>query len=95
MFVQMSLLSLQFGVCLWEIVTSQMPIRGEINVPSADDCPTGIISLIQDCMKNNPRDRPSAKEVYRLALLLTTEVIFKSNEVSKVFVLPVDCTNPS
>lgn len=60
---------LQLGVCLWEIVTSQMPIRGAINVPSADDCPSGIISLIHDCMKYHPQDRPSAKEVYRSTAL--------------------------
>ena len=55
----------QFGVCLWEIVTSEMPVRGKISNPSADDCPQAIASLIQDCMKLSPKDRPSAEEVYR------------------------------
>ena len=58
-------LVMQFGVCLWEIVTSQMPRRGEIFCPSADACPATVISLIHDCMKYDPVDRPSAKEICR------------------------------
>ena len=56
---------LQFGVCLWEIVTSLMPKRGEMFCPSPEECPPAVTRLIQECMRRNPRDRPSAREIYR------------------------------
>jgi len=69
---------LQFGVCLWEIVTSQMPQRGEMFCPSADSCPASVISLIHECMKINPEDRPSAKEICRYVCPNATSIFIDS-----------------
>lgn len=56
---------MQFGVCLWEIVTSQMPKRGEMFCPSLEECPPEVARIIQECMCRDPKDRPSAREIYR------------------------------
>lgn len=61
---------LQFGVCLWEIVTSQIPKRNHMYHPTKEECPPEVGRLIEDCMRRNPRDRPSAREIYRLARTL-------------------------
>ena len=42
-----------------------MPKRGEMFCPSPEECPPAVTRLIQECMRRNPRDRPSAREIYR------------------------------
>lgn len=68
---------MQFGVCLWEIVTAQIPIRGDIFTPTSGECPEEVARLIKDCMQQHPADRPSAPEIYRSGiqyLFLTTVI---------------------
>jgi len=55
-----------FGVCLWEVVTGQIPTRGymrDVDVPK--ECPEEIRQLIADCMESDPSKRPTAEELVR------------------------------
>ena len=54
-----------FGICLWELATGKMPERGFILLPEpSETCPAELISLINDCLRFDPEERPNAKEVY-------------------------------
>lgn len=53
-----------YGVILWEIVTHEEPQRGglrDCRVPQ--ECPAEIDQLINQCLSQEPDDRPTAKDV--------------------------------
>ncbi|KAK9816754.1 hypothetical protein WJX72_004692 [[Myrmecia] bisecta] len=53
------------GVVLWEVVTHEAPLRGEMRAPKVpEECPQELADLISVCMSQDPAARPSAKEVY-------------------------------
>lgn len=55
-----------YGVCLWEVVTGAIPVRGyirDVGVPS--ECPSEVRQLISDCMESDPKLRPTAEELVR------------------------------
>ena len=53
-----------FGVVLWEIVTQEIPRRGQLRqLRCPDECPQAIADLLDDCHALNPKKRPSAEEV--------------------------------
>lgn len=55
-----------YGVLLWEIVTTEQPIRAAmrpVRVPS--ECPQKVADLIKECMAEDPRQRPTAQQVYQ------------------------------
>ncbi|KAG7670476.1 hypothetical protein KSW81_003039 [Nannochloris sp. 'desiccata'] len=57
------------GVVLWELATGKMPRRGQIDTPEiAERCPQELADLIVHCTQEEPRARPSAKEVYERIL---------------------------
>lgn len=61
-FVQADIFS--YGVILWEIVTHERPHRGglrDCKVPQ--ECPPEIESLINSCLKKEPDDRPTARQI--------------------------------
>ena len=50
---------------LWEIVTHEQPARGglrDCKVPQ--ECPAEIDQLINQCLAQNPDERPTAKDIY-------------------------------
>ena len=47
-----------------QIATGQMPVRGAIPPPSAEQCPEAVTQIIQECMSRKPEDRPTAKDVF-------------------------------
>jgi serine/threonine protein kinase len=53
-----------FGVVLWELVTGEIPFRGdmrEVNVP--EECPVEVAKMISACWKLDPTQRPTAVEL--------------------------------
>ncbi len=55
-----------FGVCLWEICTRDIPMRGYLrDVQAPAECPENIRALLSECMASNPEQRPSAEELVR------------------------------
>ena len=57
------------GVILSELATGEMPRRGEIYIPEVSErCPKELAELIAQCTQEEPRARPSAKEVYERIL---------------------------
>lgn len=53
-----------FGVCLWEICTRDIPMRGYLrDVHAPAECPEDIRALLADCMASDPAKRPSAEEL--------------------------------
>ena len=53
-----------FGVVLWELVTRSTPRRGAMrNVRVPQECPRGIADLIARCKSQEPRERPSARDL--------------------------------
>eukprot|EP00891_Asterochloris_glomerata_P004533 jgi/Astpho2/4533/Aster-00122 len=54
-----------FGVLLWELVTTEVPLRGQLRplrVP--EECPAEIRDLIEDCTERPPAERPTANQAY-------------------------------
>ena len=57
-----------FGVCLWEICTRDIPMRGYLrDVHAPAECPADIRLLMAECMNSDPERRPSAEELVRLS----------------------------
>lgn len=55
------------GVCLWEVVTQEVPMRGNLRDPVVPrECPKEIADLITACRQRDQSKRPTAKEVCRL-----------------------------
>jgi tRNA A-37 threonylcarbamoyl transferase component Bud32 len=53
------------GVCLWELVMREMPLRGRLSKPKCpQDCPQPVADLITQCLKTDPELRPTAREVH-------------------------------
>ena len=60
-----------FGVCLWEICTRDIPMRGYLrDVHAPAECPADIRLLLAECMNSDPERRPSAEELVRPCHLL-------------------------
>lgn len=60
-----------FGVCLYEIVTGELPVRGQLRMPHVpSECPQEVADLFVQCTSSNPGARPTAQElVQRLSKL--------------------------
>lgn len=55
------------GVCLWEVVTQEVPMRGNLRDPVVPrECPQEIADLMTACRQRDQSKRPTAKEVCRL-----------------------------
>lgn len=55
------------GICLWEVVTQEVPMRGALRDPIVPkECPQEIADLIEACRQRDQQLRPTAKEVCRL-----------------------------
>lgn len=56
-----------FGVILWEMVTGQGPVRGNLREPRVpEECSPEAAALISACLEMDPRDRPSALEIVQI-----------------------------
>ena len=56
-----------WGVVLWEICTGEAPARGDMRpLQAPDDCPQRIVDLYEQCVAENPDDRPSATQVLEI-----------------------------
>ncbi|CAL5224202.1 g6845 [Coccomyxa viridis] len=54
-----------FAVVLWTICTQEVPIRGHLRTLKVpEECPLSIAQLIDDCLENPPKERPSARQAY-------------------------------
>jgi len=54
-----------FGVVLWEIVTKEMPRRGQLrDVEVPRECPREISDLIDQCLQPNAVARPTAEGIF-------------------------------
>jgi serine/threonine protein kinase len=61
-----------WGVVLWEICTGEAPARGDMrSLQAPDDCPQQIVDLYEQCIAENPDDRPSATQVLEILNSLT------------------------
>ncbi|PSC73227.1 serine threonine-kinase [Micractinium conductrix] len=55
-----------FGVVLWEIITGEQPLRGEMRLPHVpDECPREAADLITRCMSLDAGQRPTAQQLMR------------------------------
>lgn len=63
------------GIVLWEIATGEVPQRGFTEIPplSADRCPLELAQLISDCTDEDPKKRPTAKEVCERILKMQSD----------------------
>lgn len=53
------------GVCIWELVTGQVPERGRLRKPVVPaECPPVIAELIEACLTHDPAARPDARQVF-------------------------------
>lgn len=53
-----------YGILLWEIVTRETPVRGRLRpVLVPEECPAAISELIDDCLLDDPRRRPSPTQI--------------------------------
>ncbi|KAI3430353.1 hypothetical protein D9Q98_004948 [Chlorella vulgaris] len=56
-----------FGVLLWEIVTGEVPSRGQLRDPVVpDECPPEVAALIDRCLSHDPGDRPTSTNLVEL-----------------------------
>jgi hypothetical protein len=61
-----------YGVCLWEVVTGDIPVRGYLrDVLVPQECPAEVRQLISDCMETESNLRPTAQELVRRGLWLS------------------------
>ncbi len=53
-----------FGVVLWEIVTGERPVRGQLrDVRVPEECPPEARALMLECLETRPSRRPSALQL--------------------------------
>jgi hypothetical protein len=56
-----------FGVLLWELATSEIPVRGQLRpLKVPEECPEAVDLLINKCLAKNPNERPAAKALYEV-----------------------------
>jgi serine/threonine protein kinase len=61
------------GVVLWELATQEVPLRGCLRPPIVpEECPAELVRIIDACMAADPKDRPSAKNLYAMLLACPT-----------------------
>lgn len=59
------------GVVLWELVTGKVPQLGKIKPPRPSKrCPPELCELIRDCLHEDRRQRPSARQAYDRLLMI-------------------------
>jgi len=57
--------SYSFGVLLWEIVTQEVPIRGQMReLQCPQEAPEELADLIEACMEVDPDARPSSHQIF-------------------------------
>ncbi|KAL4428402.1 hypothetical protein ABPG75_002491 [Micractinium tetrahymenae] len=53
-----------FGVVLWELVTGERPVRGQLRLPRApEECPQEVHDLMLRCLGTDPQARPTASQL--------------------------------
>ncbi|KAK9807895.1 hypothetical protein WJX72_012418 [[Myrmecia] bisecta] len=53
------------GVVLWELLTQEVPIRGQTRSPNVPaECPQQVVDVVDWCLQREPKARPTAKQVY-------------------------------
>ncbi|KAL4526936.1 hypothetical protein Ndes2526A_g01353 [Nannochloris sp. 'desiccata'] len=58
-----------FGVVLWEILTGEVAQRGHLRPPIVpEECPEGVVDVLNACLSADPDERPSAREAYEFLL---------------------------
>ncbi|KAL4513346.1 hypothetical protein Ndes2437B_g00560 [Nannochloris sp. 'desiccata'] len=58
-----------FGVLLRELCTGEYPSRGRSRLPEVPhECPGEVVDVIKACMRSEPKDRPTAKDVHSMLL---------------------------
>ena len=56
--------SFAFSVLLWEMITKEPPVRGQLHtIESPRLCPREVTQLIEQGLNRNPKQRPSSQEV--------------------------------
>ncbi|KAL4421640.1 hypothetical protein ABPG75_010931 [Micractinium tetrahymenae] len=54
------------GVVLWEVVTGERPMWGQLRIPQVpEECPQDICNLILQCLSLDPSQRPTAQQAMR------------------------------
>lgn len=55
-----------FGVLLWEIITGEQPVRGNLRMPRVpEEASQEAAELMEQCTRLDPEERPSAQEVMK------------------------------
>ncbi|KAL4438479.1 hypothetical protein ABPG77_000127 [Micractinium sp. CCAP 211/92] len=52
-----------FGVLLHEIITGERPKRGNLRLPTDDECPQAVRELMLRCLSLEPSERPTAADL--------------------------------
>lgn len=56
-----------FGVLMWEIITGERPVRGQLRMPFVtDECPQDACDLMMQCLSLDPAARPTAQQLMHL-----------------------------
>ncbi|KAK9839800.1 hypothetical protein WJX81_002595 [Elliptochloris bilobata] len=54
-----------YGVVLWEIATQERPLRGQLrDLRVPEEAPAEVAALMAECLDQNPKARPSAREIF-------------------------------
>eukprot|EP00095_Tigriopus_kingsejongensis_P010817 maker-scaffold2896_size11495-snap-gene-0.2 protein:Tk10817 transcript:maker-scaffold2896_size11495-snap-gene-0.2-mRNA-1 annotation:"mitogen-activated protein kinase kinase kinase 13 isoform x4" len=83
-----------FGVCLWELLTCEIPYRNvdssaviwgvgsnSLQLPIPTSCPEGFKLLVKQCWATKPRNRPSFKHILMHLDIAAAEIMsFKPEE---------------
>jgi len=54
------------GVVLWELVTHEMPFRGQLEPVDPDKAPPEVLLLLERCISDDIEGRPTAAEVVKI-----------------------------
>ena len=86
-----------FGVCLWELLTCEVPYRNvdssaiiwgvgsnSLKLPIPSTCPNGFKLLVKQCWEPKPRNRPSFKHILLHLEIAAVEILsYKPEEYFK------------